>query len=444
MGLEQVSFTLHDIFTQCDNIHRLKAEEKGIDLFINSEDFVWRSLIGDPNKLTQILTNLLTNAIKFTDKGAVKLEAAIIAEYDNTVEIKFAVVDNGIGMTMEELDEVFSPFAQVEQSSSRKYGGTGLGLTIARDLVALMGGKLEATSDPGRGSSFCFTLAFDVADEVARTGEAAPALVDRPQFEGSVLVCEDNVINQQVIVEQLKRCGLTSEIATNGQAAVDLITDRLVEGNGFDLILMDIHMPLMDGIEATHKLLSLGITTPIIALTANAMRRDRENYLSLGMSDYISKPFYAQELWTILLKYLTPKETITEATKMNEETVSLEPESDAEGGAAINTKLGLEHAADDPELYQQLQRSFYTENQRRFGEFIKSMEDDMEGAIRIVHSLKSNAGWIGAVQLSQLAADTERTLKDFTLMWSFALQVLRHRGWPFLTSYFLVETEILQ
>ena len=409
---EHIAFELHDVFAHCENISRMKAEEKGVNLFFYCEAVAHRKLIGDPNKLTQILINLLDNAIKFTEQGFIKLEATLedksaiwqVEPSKNMIEIRFVVKDSGIGMTKEQLSHIFAPFAQADQSTTRKYGGTGLGLTITHDLINLMGGSLSADSALGVGSTFSFNLSFEVTDEDVRARpEKSSSQTKKPRFVGEVLVCEDNIINQQVVVEHLSRIGLTSIIATNGQVAVEMVTERLLKGKSFDIIFMDIHMPVMDGIEATHKLLSLGITTPIIALTANAMKRDREGYLALGMSDYIAKPFYAQELWACLLKYLTPISS--------GEDVEVPVEVPLPTGMAIDHKIGLSRAAGDKELYNQLKQNFYQENVGRYNEITSVIDNAAtDAALRIIHSLKSNAGWLGATGLSQVAGELELTL----------------------------------
>lgn len=407
MELEHISFNLHDVFTHCENISRIRAEEKGVALYFYSEPFVWQKLMGDPTKLKQVLLNLLSNAIKFTEKGYVKLDALLESSGDNYATIHFTIRDSGIGMTAEELARVFAPFSQADNSTTRKYGGTGLGLTITRDIIHLMGGELHTESSPGVGSTFSFSITFETTNETAMITNQAVQVIKKPRFSGEVLVCEDNSINQQVISEHLSRIGLTPVIAENGQVGVDMVMERLMNGKSYDLILMDIHMPIMDGIEATHKLLSLGITTPIIALTANAMKRDRESYLSLGMSDYVSKPFYAQELWSCLLKYLTPLEMKNEEVSQAAHKAAVNPDS------ALDYRLGLEHAANDEELYTHLKRNFVMDNQHKYVELCENMdENDLSVARRIAHSLKSNAGWIGALELSQCAADIELSLAE--------------------------------
>ncbi len=405
MELEHISFNLHDVFKHCETISRVRAEEKGVALYFYSEPFVWQKLLGDPTKLSQILLNLLSNAIKFTEKGSVKLEAILEASHEQSISIRFIIKDTGIGMSEEELERVFAPFSQADNSTTRKYGGTGLGLTITRDMIALMGGKLQVESTLGAGSIFSFSLSFETTTEAAIPAEKAASAVQKPRFLGEVLVCEDNQINQQVISEHLGRIGLTSVIASNGLIGVDIVTERMAEGKPFDLILMDIHMPIMDGIEATHKLLALGITTPIIALTANAMKRDRESYLALGMSDYISKPFYAQELWSCLLKHLKPISlSAAPAAAVTVSSVSSE---------TIDSSLGLKRAANDETLYLHLKKNFASDNRNKYWDLCETIATgDFTNARRIAHSLKSNAGWIGATELEGIAANIEATLAD--------------------------------
>ncbi len=418
MELEHITFNLHDVFKHCETISRVKAEEKGVALYFYSEPFVWQKLLGDPTKLSQILLNLLSNAIKFTEKGSVKLEAILESSYEQSISIRFIVKDSGIGMTEEELERVFAPFSQADNSTTRKYGGTGLGLTITRDMIALMGGELKVESAPGEGSIFSFTLSFETTNEAAIPAEKPSASVQKPRFSGEVLVCEDNQINQQVICEHLGRIGLTSIIAANGQIGVDLVSERIASGKPFDLIMMDIHMPIMDGIEATHKLLALGITTPIIALTANAMKRDRESYLALGMSDYISKPFYAQELWNCLLRHLKPV-ALSSAPAVAEKP----PEAST---GFIDSSLGLKRAANDEVLYLHLKKNFVTENQNKYMDLCETVAaGDLINARRIAHSLKSNAGWIGATELAKISRDIEMTLADGIPCTSLHLEQLK-------------------
>ncbi len=308
MELEHIPFDLPEILAKCRIIVEPKALEKNIDIYFYSEPVANGRLAGDPTKLRQAILNLLSNAVKFTNHGIVKLTA--VAEdsgEDGKTAVRFEVMDSGIGMDEAQLARIFEPFSQADSSTTRKYGGTGLGLSLTKSLVELMGGELKVESQPGLGSRFYFTLLFDAVaagDDAAAT--EAPTILKKPAFKGEVLVCEDNRTNQEVIVNHLLRVGLSPTVAVNGMEGLTLAVERLSRGSPFDLVFMDVHMPVMDGIESAHRMLKAGVTQPIIALTANALSTDHEKYISSGMADYLSKPFTSQELWGCLLRHLTP------------------------------------------------------------------------------------------------------------------------------------------
>ncbi|MCL2075311.1 MAG: ATP-binding protein [Betaproteobacteria bacterium] len=305
MELEKVPFDLRAILHTCKTIVELRAQEKGVALHFYSDPLIGKKLVGDPVKLRQVLLNLLSNAIKFTNYGVVKVRVVTEEETSENATILFEIKDSGIGMSSEQIENIFEPFVRVDGSSTRKYGGTGLGLAITKSLVELMGGNLLVESAPGLGSRFYFTLAFEtiaVADDSIQ--QDAPLVSAKPVFAGDVLVCEDNLINQEVIINHLTRIGLNPTIAENGRQGVEYARDRMEQGNPYDLILMDIYMPEMDGLDATRHLIKMGVKTPIIALTANVLATDKETYLQQGMVDFLGKPFTSQELWTCLSRHL--------------------------------------------------------------------------------------------------------------------------------------------
>ncbi len=405
MDLEKAPFMLHDILNQCETICHPKATEKGIMLYLYSEPGIGRSLLGDPTKLRQILLNLLTNAIKFTHAGVVKLMAVAEASDENTIRIRFEVKDSGIGITKDQIAYVFEAFAQGDNSTTRKFGGTGLGLSITKSLIELMGGKLEVESVVGLGSKFNFTLTFETTDEpiqVTYNEEALKAPLKKPVFKGEVLVCEDNVYNQQVIYEQLSRIGLGVTIASDGKIGVDMVYNRMLAGNPFEIIFMDIHMPIMDGLEATKKLQEIGNKAPIIALTANTMAKDREKYLSHGMSDYIGKPFGSPQLWSCLLKYLIPVDFLPIFSSGHSDGV--DSKNGVTQSVAINRKLGIERSAYDEGVYNKLLRSF----KKSFKYVVDNIRSEVSlgnltQAHYYAHNLKSGAGTIGATELADAA-----------------------------------------
>ncbi|UQZ88969.1 hypothetical protein C4J81_07070 [Deltaproteobacteria bacterium Smac51] len=306
--LENIAFSLEDVISICETINTPKAREKGIKLIFSHWPGVGKKIIGDPTRLRQILLNLLSNALKFTESGSIEVCLAIEEERQDWATISFQVKDTGIGMTPEQLRHIYQPFSQADATTTRKYGGTGLGLAITKNLIEMMGGELKVESRSGLGTSFSFTLTFITLEEtldINSQPEETAGHLEKPSFRGEVLVCEDNFINQEVIREHLTRVGLSMVLAENGAIGVDLVRERLAAGGKpFDLIFMDIHMPVMGGLEAAMKLKEIGNQTPVVALTANVMSDDIENYLQNGMSGYLGKPFIAHELWACLNKFL--------------------------------------------------------------------------------------------------------------------------------------------
>ena len=392
MTLESIPFDLHEIFVLCRTATIPKALEKGLILHFYAEPFVGKRLIGDPTRLRQVFINLISNAVKFTNIGTVKVSAEVTETGDDTVSVRFEVRDSGIGMTPEEMKKVLEPFAQADYSTTRKYGGTGLGLSIIRSFVELMGGKLTVNSTPGVGSKFSFDLSFKTVDIPPEGTEITSGIsdeedVERPMFDAEVLVCEDNSMNQEVIRRHLERIGLRATIADNGKAGVEFVKHRMEEGKKlFDLIFMDINMPVMDGLEASARIMELGTGIPIVAMTANVMSSDRELYDKSGMHDCVGKPFTSQELWHCLLRHLKPVES---------------------------AKREPEQRDDDDDLLTELQTIFVNSNQQKFAEFFDAVNNsNIKLAHRIVHTLKSNAGTIGKPALQKAATAAENMLAD--------------------------------
>jgi signal transduction histidine kinase/CheY-like chemotaxis protein len=321
MEMERIPFDLHEIFSQCQTAIMPKAMEQGVTVHFYAEPSIGRRLLGDPTRLRQIIINFLSNAVKFTNFGVVKVSSSVVKDTVDTIEIHFEVRDNGIGMTKEQISKIYEPFIQADSSTTRKYGGTGLGLSISKNMIELMGGKLIIESTKGVGSKFGFSVVFDTIDIPAGKHSSIKSLgsVEKPIFEGEILVCEDNLMNQEVVREHLSRVGLKTVVAANGRDGVDLVRRRMEKGEKrYDLIFMDIHMPVMDGLEAASKIIALGSGAPIVAMTANVMASEKEYYIEYGMRDCVAKPFTSQELWKCLLKYLTPVSTAqTDSTDKN-------------------------------------------------------------------------------------------------------------------------------
>jgi signal transduction histidine kinase/DNA-binding response OmpR family regulator len=390
MELEHIPFDLHEIIIHCQTAIMPKAVEQGVTMRFYAEPSVGKTLLGDPTRLRQILINLLSNAIKFTNLGTVKLFCSIISSAENSITMSFEVMDNGIGMSQEKITTIYEPFAQADSSTTRKYGGTGLGLPISKNLIELMGGRLTVESTIGVGSKFSFQITFDTIDspEYKRARETSFSEIEKPVFEGEILVCEDNQMNQQVIIDHLARVGIKAIIAANGSEGVSMVQKRMEAGEKpFNLIFMDIHMPVMDGIEAASKITALGSLTPIVAMTANIMANEKEMYKESGMPDYVGKPFTSQELWHCLLKYLKPVDR-----KIVDKNVQ---------------------SKEDEQFIKKLQISFAKQNQIKFDEIANALKaDDIKLAHRLAHTLKTNAGQLGKKQLQKAAAEIEHFLED--------------------------------
>jgi signal transduction histidine kinase/ActR/RegA family two-component response regulator len=309
--VENLDFDLHATIEHACALPSLEAREKGLRFEVRIDDGVPRTVHGDGLRVTQILLNLLTNAVKFTEAGSVTLHVSATPGPERAALIRIALTDTGIGIDPAHIEHVFEPFRQADVSTTRLYGGSGLGLTITRELVELMGGTIRAESQPGSGSTF--TIELELAT-VGTAGSRAPptdgTAARVPAWQGSplVLVVEDSPVNQIVAVRVLERCGCRTELAADGHEALQALAR-----NHYDAVLMDCQMPGLDGYAATAELRRRetdGRHTPVIAMTAHAMDGDRERCLQAGMDDYISKPMKHAILAGTLRRWLSrPPET---------------------------------------------------------------------------------------------------------------------------------------
>jgi signal transduction histidine kinase/FixJ family two-component response regulator len=306
LELDPVPFRLRETVEDLLKPLALRARAKGLRLASEVGPDVPDGLVGDPTRLRQVLINLVGNALKFTERGEVVVGVERQKGEGEGVLLRFRVRDTGIGIPAEKLQLIFEPFEQADGSTTRKYGGTGLGLAICARLVELMGGRIGVDSAAGVGSTFHFTARFGLAPEAparpAAAPEAAPRAGVRPL---RVLLAEDNVINQRLAVRLLEKLGHTAVVATTGREALEALREQ-----AFDLVLMDVQMPDLGGLEATAAIRTAergtGRRLPIIALTAHAMKGDRERCLAAGMDDYLSKPIKPQELSDALARLFPP------------------------------------------------------------------------------------------------------------------------------------------
>ena len=317
LSLERLAFSLDEVLAEVRSITEVKAQEKGIPLQIETDPQLPKSLIGDPKRLSQILINLIDNAIKFTDQGQVQVRILVLKMTPQIPEaqvlLRFLVRDTGIGIPKKRQEELFSPFTQVDDSITRRYGGTGLGLAICKQLVELMGGRIWLESAPGMGSLFGFEIQLPIAEKEPSGQGQATATPSEEALEGlrnaRVLVVDDIAINREVASALLKQWDVRVETANNGYAAI-----KRLEQEAFDLVLMDIQMPELDGLSATRALRQNPQYEhlPIIALSAHALAEDRAQSLAAGMNDHLVKPIDPEALRAVLLRWLpsgTPKPT---------------------------------------------------------------------------------------------------------------------------------------
>ena len=305
LSFESIAFDIRQIVNDIVILHSLKAEQQGVVLVQQVDDSFPEFLMGDPMRLRQVIVNLVSNALKFTKQGEVKISIEVVAKDADSVELKITVSDTGIGIPEGAQETLFNAFTQADGSTTRKYGGTGLGLAIVSQLVEMMGGSLGMDSVEGEGSSFWFTVNLKNTEVIPAAVAIAVNSNENLQLNAKVLLVEDNPINQMVAQKMLEKIGARTVVANNGIEAL-----RWLDQQAFDLVLMDCQMPEMDGFDATREIRRLEIKTleqkrlPVIAMTANVMSGDRERCLEVGMDDYIGKPVQQDQLATVLRKWL--------------------------------------------------------------------------------------------------------------------------------------------
>ncbi len=307
LDFEHIDFDLHSTIDSLAEMLKPQASEKGLELVCCIDPEVSSLVQGDPGRLRQVLLNLTTNALKFTEKGEVRIHVDSKAETHDQVELFFEVKDTGMGIPEERAHRLFKSFSQVDSSTTRKYGGTGLGLAICKKLVEMMGGQIGLESLEGKGSTFWFTVVLDkqVAEKKASSSKkivTRPAMAEGRQQKFPILLAEDNPINRKVAMHILQKLGYAAEAVTDGRQAVEAFSK-----NRYDLVLMDVQMPVMDGYEATRAIRASSnghSTMPILAMTASAMKGDREKCLDAGMDDYISKPVILHDLQAKIEKWV--------------------------------------------------------------------------------------------------------------------------------------------
>jgi len=311
LDLEKLSFDVHEMLKSITGILAITAKEKDLEIDYSIDNNVPERVVGDPNRIRQILLNFGSNAVKFTSEGKIQFHVSRVKQNDNQrLYLKFAVQDTGIGISKKKQDFLFKPFTQADASTTRKYGGTGLGLAISKRLAKLMNGEIGVESEPGKGSNFWVTANLQKAENEGENTikQTASNRIDKSNVKQmnitdlKILVAEDNAVNQIVAQKMLGRMGFQADVVGNGSEAV-----KAVEKNNYHAVLMDVQMPEMDGYEATSAIRSMekktGEHIPIIALTASAMQGDKDLCIESGMDDYLSKPIIKADLEQKVLKW---------------------------------------------------------------------------------------------------------------------------------------------
>jgi len=303
--LENIDFDLKSMLQNISKMLEFRAKEKGIKLMYTCDTDVPRMVKGDQVRLSQVLNNLVGNAIKFTTVGFVELDVRLLRQRDNQCEIVFTIKDTGIGIPEDKIATIFDRFSQAELDTTRKFGGTGLGLSITKRLLNLMGTTIQVKSVAGEGSTFSFTLQLEKGQEVSTAKDSVDDTRIFSDRNIRVLVVDDNPVNLLVASKYLKNLGIVPDTAEDGEKAIEKIKSK-----AYHVVLMDLLMPGIDGYETTQKIRTLEDSyfkqIPIIALTASAMNEIRDKALASGMIDFISKPFRLEELKSTIARYVAP------------------------------------------------------------------------------------------------------------------------------------------
>jgi CheY-like chemotaxis protein/HPt (histidine-containing phosphotransfer) domain-containing protein len=374
LELEAIRFNLPNLLQDIEQIYLFNCKKEQLDFALIMDSVIPQWIVADPTRLKQVIHNLLSNAIKFTKTGGISLHVKFIF---STSILQIEVFDTGEGIADDKQALIFEYFRQADSSITRNFGGTGLGLFITKSMVELMGGEVELESTLGKGSKFCVTIVCQKYEgecySILNRGIIVPKPLVIPSLVGNILLVEDTEVNQQLITFNLEQTGAQVDLAVNGLEGLQkALTVQ------YDLVLMDIQMPVMDGKEAMKSLLQLGVSTPIYALTANVMPSDILEYTAIGFTGALSKPLVLEKLYTVLSQHL-----------------SVSDRKD-------NNKLqGPKLFIADPKL----RKPFYAELAKQHTELTKHIHNlDYANLIKNVHIIKGSAGSFGYEDLTNLAA----------------------------------------
>ena len=397
LEIEKIDVPLFQLISDIESVARIQVVDKSFAFNVNYEYPIPITISSDPLRLKQVLLNLLSNAFKFTNSGHVNLNISCDRHFN---KVTFSVIDSGIGISHEQLQNVFKPFNQEDVSTTRKFGGTGLGLSITKLLVEKLGGEIDVQSTKGVGSNFSVTIYSENLGnaEFVRAADEIPNILyeeqvkDRPglrkQLTGHILLAEDNLDNQKLIAMHLEKMGAMVHVVDNGKMAVDEALDR-----EYDLIFMDMQMPIMDGVQAVEVLRNRNYKGPVVALTANAMKEDRAKCINAGCDDFVTKPVDRNKLYNVTSRYLD---------------VAEEKQPEAKDSQPIFSSL----LAEDKSFYD-LVMKFSESLPKQLDTLINAYnQNDLTEVRRIVHDLKGLGGSYGFKQLSEVTSKLMFLLED--------------------------------
>jgi two-component system sensor histidine kinase/response regulator len=405
MQIERVDFSLQRLVSSVVDMVWERARGKQLQLTVDIDARLPAQFLGDPLRIMQILINFMDNAIKFTHSGSISLRVLLEERSGDDYQLCFEVQDSGIGMPAERVDEMLQPFQQMDDSTSRRYGGTGLGLAICSQLAGLLGGRLVIRSVLGQGSLFGLVLKLQAADGAA-PGEAGDGPQGLPLQDRHVLLVEDDALNREVAGEQLAALGLRVSLSCNGVEALQ----RLQDDASIDLVLMDVQMPTMDGLETVRRLRPLHPELPVIALTASSLSGDRERCLEAGMSDYLAKPVNPHHLEAVLERWLGRSIRIARAQPTSVAGAMARPALPAIDG--LDQRAALERLLDNGELYHRLLVRFVEDCGQTVAELQGHLAEQRHtDAQALLHRLRALVATLGAERLEALCLDLEIRLR---------------------------------
>ena len=407
LAIEVIPFAPRELVKCAQNMQILQARAKGLKLKEKISPDLPAQLLGDPWRIKQILINLVSNAVKFTESGQVTIELSTRPLPDNPelVMLEGAVSDTGIGLSQDQQDALFQSFSQADDSITRRYGGTGLGLAICKQLCDLMHGQIWVESAAGQGATFRFSLPLKQVQEApleATELTSEPVIPDWSEYR--LLLVEDNEVNRQVALGILHKTGIDVVVAENGQQAISKLQSEF-----FDAVLMDIQMPVMDGLTAAVIIRQdMELQIPIIAMTAHAMEADRQKSLKAGMNGHLSKPFDHHSLFSILAEHLPTERTVAIAEVPTDNLQGWQNEQ----LAGLDVQQSITRLGGNTELYRTLLCSFYRDQQNTPLQLRQHVADAQFNVLfRLVHSLKSSSAYIGALGISAQCSTLEPILE---------------------------------